>query len=129
MGLWILVMWGWFWNDKVCWYPFADYDIWVKPFIRNVVLTVSRRKNSKLFPFFRVFLVKCLWKCPSSTKPPLPWKMSGCASAWRNNTKVHVFKVQSSTKEKFDSLILSRSCLWMVWRCHCIPLVHCYHFV
>ena len=32
------------------------------------------------------------------------------------------------TKEKCDSLVLSRSDLWMVWRCHGIPRVYCYYF-
>ena len=40
--------------------------------------------------FFGVFLTKCLSKCPSSTKPPPPWKNSGYALAWGNDTKVHV---------------------------------------
>ena len=35
--------------------------------IQNVVLRVSRRKNSKI-----VFLTKCLSKCPNSPKHPLP---------------------------------------------------------
>ena len=34
----------------------------------------------------------------------------------------------SQTKEKFDSLVLSRSELWIVWRCHGIPRVCCYYF-
>ena len=47
----------------------------VKFSIQNVVLRVSRRKNSKNFPcevFFIVFLTKCLLKCTNSTKPSLP---------------------------------------------------------
>ena len=32
----------------------------------------------------------------------------------------------SHTKEKCDSLVLSRSDLWIVWRCHGIPRVCCY---
>ena len=35
-------------------------------------------KNFPAAPFFLVFLTKCLLKCPSFTKPPLPWKISGC---------------------------------------------------
>ena len=31
-------------------------------------------------------------------------------------------------KEKCDSLVLSRSDLWMVWRCHGIPRVYCCYF-
>ena len=31
-----------------------------------------------------MFLAKCLSKCPSSMKPPLPWKMSGCMPALKH---------------------------------------------
>ena len=41
----------------------------VKFSIQNINLRVSRRKNSKIFPFFLVLLMKCLSKCP---KPPSP---------------------------------------------------------
>ena len=34
----------------------------------------------------------------------------------------------SQTKEKCDSLVFSRSDLWIVWRCHGIPRVYCYYF-
>ena len=34
----------------------------------------------------------------------------------------------SQTKEKCDSLILSRSGLWIVWRCHDILRAHYYYF-
>ena len=34
----------------------------------------------------------------------------------------------SQTKENFDSLVLSRSELWIVWKCHGIPRVCCYYF-
>ena len=34
----------------------------------------------------------------------------------------------SQTKEKCDSLVLSRSDLWIVWRCHGVPRVCCYYF-
>ena len=53
----------------------------VKFAIQNVVLRVSKRKNSKIFPcgaFFLDFLIKCLSKYPNFTKPPLPWKISSC---------------------------------------------------
>ena len=46
----------------------------VKFAIQNVVLRVSKRKNSKIFScvaFFLDFLIKCLSKCPNFTKPPL----------------------------------------------------------
>ena len=42
---------------------------WVKCFIQNVVLTVSRIKNSK--KNFRIFM-KCFSKSHSSMKPPMP---------------------------------------------------------
>ena len=56
---------------------------WAKSSIQNVVLRVSRRKSSKIFPagpFFLAFLMKGLSKCSNSTKPPLPKKISGCVS-------------------------------------------------
>ena len=34
----------------------------------------------------------------------------------------------SQAKEKWDSLVLSRSYLWMVWKCHGRPRVQCYYF-
>ena len=37
-------------------------------------------------------------------------------------------KSMSQTKEKCDSLVLSRSYLWMVWRCHGILCIHSYYF-
>ena len=70
-------------------------------FIQNVVLTVSWRKNFRIFPnraFFRVFLTKCLSKC------------------------------MSQIKEKCDPLALSRFYLWIIWRCHWILRVHRYYF-
>ena len=44
------------------------------------------------------------------------------SKTWENNTK------SPCAKEKCDSLVLSRSDLWMVWRCHGIPRVYCYYF-
>ena len=43
--------------------------------IQNVVLTVSKRKNSEIFlagPSFLEFLTKCLSKCSNFAKPSLP---------------------------------------------------------
>ena len=37
-------------------------------------------------------------------------------------------KPMSQTKEKCDSLALSRFYFWMVWRCHGTPHVHRYYF-
>ena len=59
---------------------------WVKSSIQNVVLRVSRRKSSEIFPcelFFLALLTKGLSKCPNSTKPPLPLKISDCAPVLR----------------------------------------------
>ena len=56
---------------------------WVESSIQNVVVRVSRWKSSKIFPcgaFFLLFLTKSLSMCPNSTKSPLPYKISGCAS-------------------------------------------------
>ena len=59
----------------------------VKFSIENIVLRVSRRKNSKIFPCgaFSVLLMKCLSESPNSTKPLLPWKISGCAPGYISN--------------------------------------------
>ena len=58
--------------------------LWVKFSIQNVVLEYLGKITTKFLlagPFFLVFLTKCLQKCPNPTKPPLPWKKSGCAPA------------------------------------------------
>ena len=52
------------------------FHLWVKFSIENVVLWVSRRKNSKMFPcgtFSVVFLMKSVSKCPyfHKSSPPL----------------------------------------------------------
>ena len=64
------------------------FHLCVKLSIQNVVLRVSKRKNLQNVSlrglFFLVFLTKRLSKCPSSPKPPLPWKISGCAPALRH---------------------------------------------
>ena len=39
-----------------------------------------------------------------------------------------ILKVHVPNKKKHDSLVLSRSDLWMVWRRHGIPRVFCYYF-
>ena len=64
----------WFWEKKG---PDSVHH-WVKPSIQNVVLRVSTKKSSNVFPcFFLVFLTKCLSKCSNFTKLLLPWKISG----------------------------------------------------
>ena len=67
-----------FWKKRH--YQTDSVYLWVK--FKNVVLRVSRRKKSKLFPvrpFFILFLTKFLSKCPDPAKPPLPWNVSDCA--------------------------------------------------
>ena len=63
--------------------------LWVKFSIQNVVLKVSRRKNS-----FPVFLTRCISKCPSSTKPSLLWKISGCTPALRHYSFCKTFHLK-----------------------------------
>ena len=46
----------------------------------------------------------------------------GFTQTWENNSK------SPCAKEKCDSLALSRSDLWMVWRCHGIPRVYFHYF-
>ena len=64
-----------------------DYvHFWIKFWIQNVLMRASCRKYFKTFHFgslFLVFLIKCFSKCPSSAKPPLPWKIPGCMPALR----------------------------------------------
>ena len=73
-----------FWNRKKC-PDFGKKDpdcvhLRVKFAIENVVLRVSRRKTSKMFPCrvsFSCAFDECLLKCPSSTNPlpPCPEKV------------------------------------------------------
>ena len=67
-----------FWKKRH--YQTDSVYLWVK--FKNVVLRVSRRKKSKLFParpFFILFLTNFLSKCPDPAKPPVPWNVSDCA--------------------------------------------------
>ena len=48
----------------------------------------------------------------------------GFIQTWGNNTKVS----RCPKQEKCDSLVVSRSDLWIVWRCHGISRVYCYYF-
>ena len=71
---------------------------YVKFTIQNVVLRVSKRKKITIFPcFFLEFLTIRLSKCPNFTKPPLPWKISGCAPDFYNRlileTSVKITKI------------------------------------
>ena len=70
----------WFWR-KIPWLC----PSLIKFAIQNVVLKVSKRKNSKIFPcgaFFLDFLIICLSKCPNFTKPPLPWNCAPANYNW-----------------------------------------------
>ena len=71
---------------------------WVEYAIQNIVLRVSRRKSSKMFPwgvFFLVYLTKSLLTCPNSIKPPLPWKISSCAPAKKDTKKDNTINISS----------------------------------
>ena len=71
---------------------------WVEYAIQNIVLRVSRRKSSKMFPwgvFFLVYLTKSLLTCPNSIKPPLPWKISSCAPAKKGTKKDKTINISS----------------------------------
>ena len=66
-------------NRKTCpdfWNEGHDCShIWVKFFIQNVVLRLSKREKPKMFPCgasFLVFLMKFVSKCPRSTNLPPP---------------------------------------------------------
>ena len=78
---------------------------WVQSSIQNVVLRVSRRKSSKILPcgrdLFFVFLVKSLLKCPNSTKPPLPRKISGCASVQGRTARESLITVDNLFSERW----------------------------
>ena len=78
---------------------------WVQSSIQNVVLRVSRRKSSKILPcgrdHFFVFLVKSLLKCPNSTKPPLPRKISGCASVQGRTARESLITVDNLFSERW----------------------------
>ena len=79
--------------------------LWVKFSIQNVVQEYLGEKASKMFsaePFFVVLLMKCLLKCSSSMKPPLPWKISGFVSARRHYSFCKT---------------LHRKCLTVFWIC------------
>ena len=75
---------------KTSWFRKKNRDsihLCFKLSIQNVVLRGSRRKISKPFRLqsliLLIFLTKCLSKCPNSTKPPLLWKITGCAPVLR----------------------------------------------
>ena len=58
---------------------------WVQFSIQILVLRVSRRKISQIFPcFFSCVLTKRLSRCPNCTKPSLLWKILGCTLAWKD---------------------------------------------
>ena len=88
------------------------------PDFENAVLTIGE-KNSKIFPceaFFSCAFLRHVYQ--RAMKPHLPWKISGCVPAWVND------KNPFTKQEKCDSLVLSRSHIWIIWRCQGIPCVH-----
>ena len=66
-------------------------NIWVKFSIENI------EGGFTVEPFFLVFLTKCLSKCLSSMKPPMPWKISGCVPALRHCSFCQTFHFKSMT--------------------------------
>ena len=58
-------------------------------------------------PFFLVFLMKYLSKCLSSTKLPLPWKISGCAPDLEDiSAEIRVFLKRNHWESKFNKYLL-----------------------
>ena len=101
-------------QKKVPWFEKKDPDsvqFWVKFSIRNVVLRVSRGKNSKRFSyrvFFSCILTKCLSKCPNSTKLPLSWKILVLCLSWnRDAFLVQPLDIRINTTEEFGECFFS----------------------
>ena len=65
---------------------FDFVHFWLKFSIQNAVLIVSGRETPKCFPFGPHFF--CCWQnvywSALGPHPPLPWKISGCAPAFRH---------------------------------------------
>ena len=98
----------WFWKKR------PDIaNLWVKISIQNVVLRVSRRKNSKTFPFFSRFLTKCLSKCPDFPKTSSALKnfwLRACLW-WLESQKETVFSIKGSASiNVLSQLILHSVC-------------------
>ena len=102
-------------NWKKCpWKKSPDcIHLWVNFFIRNVVLTVSWRKTRR----------NVYWSALVS-RNLLCLEKFVVALLHEEIT----LKFMSQTKENCDSLVLSRSYLRMVWRCHGILSVHRHYF-
>ena len=97
-------------NRKKCpWKKSPDcVHLWIKFFIRNVVLTVSWRKNSKIFPS-RVFL-PCVFDEMFIEVPQFDETSSALKNFWLRACMGEItLKPMSQTKKKCDSLVLSRS--------------------
>ena len=78
---------------------------WVESSIQNLVLRVSRRKSSKIFPcgsLSLVFLKKS--KCPNFTKSLLLWKITGWAPEYLNISQFLVHICRSSCSLMFFKL-------------------------
>ena len=92
-----------FWqSEKVSWFSKIGLNcvhLWVESSVQNLVLRVSRKKSSKMFPcksFSLVFLKKRLSKCPNFTKPPLLWKITRWTPEYLN--------IRSSRSQMFVKL-------------------------
>ena len=108
-------------QKKVPWFEKKDPDsvqFWVKFSIRNVVLRVSRGKNSKLFScrvFFSSILTKCLSKCPNSTKLPLSWKILVLCLSWNRDTfLVQPLDIRINTTEEFGECFFFMSSFFLI---------------
>ena len=96
-----------FWNSKKC--PDCVH-LWVKFSIQNVVLKLSRRKNSNILPcgaFFLVFVTKSSSQCTNSTRPPPPWKIAGCKPTWNPLVKRY-FIIYADIPTNLGTITLSR---------------------
>ena len=56
-----------------------------------------------------VFLTKCLSKCPNSTKPPLPWKISGCTPDCRTHAIKTLWCSKIAVIDSSSATLLKRS--------------------
>ena len=98
----------------------------VKFIVRSVVLIISSIANSKIFPCEAFFL--CFWRNVYwSVLFPQNLPCLGKFLVGHLHREI-TLKSMSQTKEKYNSLVLSRSYSWMVWRCHGIQRVYCYNF-
>ena len=100
---------------------------WVKFSIHNVILRVSRRKNSKLFrcrASFSCILTKCLLKRPSSTTSPLPRKVPDCAPALRHYSFGKTLNLKCLTVFQIGLCLSNCSVIFTVTLCYILQQAH-----